>query len=96
MAFDIYGNDLQNGHCEVHPWVAIEYPCPVCIENNRKQNQERIQAQIDPEEKIHNDLKEIAHYYGGRPEGWKKLREVIDMLEDNENEAVFERHFSRD
>lgn len=33
------------------------------------------------------DLKEIAHYYGG----WNKLREVIDMLEDNENEAAYER-----
>jgi len=39
------------------------------------------------EDKNHFDLKELAHYYGG----WKELRKVIDMLEDNENEAAFER-----
>ena len=30
MSFDIHGNKLQQGHCEVHPQVAEEYPCSVC------------------------------------------------------------------
>jgi hypothetical protein len=30
MAFDIYGERLTPGHCEVHPWVAEEYPCFQC------------------------------------------------------------------
>jgi len=34
------------------------------------------------------DLKEIAHFYGG----WDELREVIKRLEDNDNEAAWERH----
>lgn len=31
MAFDIHGEHLEKGHCEVHPWVAHEYPCPICM-----------------------------------------------------------------
>lgn len=30
MAFDIYGNNLRRGHCEVHPNVHEEYPCALC------------------------------------------------------------------
>lgn len=37
-----------------------------------------------------NDLKEIAHWFGG----WDELRKVIDKLEYNEKEADFERHYS--
>ncbi len=40
------------------------------------------------EDEIHRDLREIAFYYGG----WEKLREVIAILEDNDNEAAFERY----
>lgn len=38
MAYDIYGNDLKRGHCEVHPEVAEEYPCFVCISERDKNN----------------------------------------------------------
>ncbi len=41
-------------------------------------------------EEIHTDLKEAAHWFGG----WAELRKVIDMLEDNANEAAYERHTS--
>ncbi len=30
MAYDIYGDRLRRGYCEVHPDVAEEYPCSVC------------------------------------------------------------------
>ena len=36
------------------------------------------------EEINHYDLKEMSHYYGG----WKQLREVIEMLEDNDYAAA--------
>jgi hypothetical protein len=36
------------------------------------------------------DLREMALYYGG----WNELRKVIDRLEDNDNEAAYERHTS--
>lgn len=28
MPYDIYGNPLKRGHCEVHPWINVEHPCP--------------------------------------------------------------------
>ncbi len=31
MAFDVYGNHLKPGYCEVHPDVREEYPCSECI-----------------------------------------------------------------
>jgi hypothetical protein len=30
MAFDIYGNRLRQGYCEVHPHVHESYPCSEC------------------------------------------------------------------
>lgn len=39
------------------------------------------------EQEIIEELKETAHYYGG----WDKLREVIKQLEDNDNEAAYDR-----
>ena len=41
MAYDIYGERLTPGHCEVHPWVAVEYPCPVCMESHGRHAQEK-------------------------------------------------------
>jgi hypothetical protein len=43
MSYDIYGEVLSRGHCEVHPWVHEEYPCSLCFADNekyRKQNQQ--------------------------------------------------------
>lgn len=40
MSFDIHGNPLSPGHCEVHPWVHAEYPCPQCV-HEREQNDNR-------------------------------------------------------
>ena len=31
MGYDIYGEPLRPGHCEVHPHVHEEYPCSLCI-----------------------------------------------------------------
>lgn len=43
MAWDIYGNTLTRGHCEVHPQVAQEYPCYICMEESRKADEQRRQ-----------------------------------------------------
>jgi hypothetical protein len=42
----------------------------------------------EQEELNEKDLREMALYHGG----WDKLKEVIAMLEDNDNEAAWERH----
>lgn len=67
MSWDIYGEPLRRGHCEVHPHVHEEYPCSVCI--SEKQAWDQAQAamlaaaptgDISPDEQ---SLRE-AHYQG--------------------------------
>jgi len=41
MAFDIYGNHLRPGYCEVHPDYYGEYPCDLCLEDSRCRQTER-------------------------------------------------------
>jgi len=60
MSYDIYGNNLARGHCEVHPWVGEEYPCSLCYEENDKHNkQNKIYNQ---QEKDYYDAMEREHY----------------------------------
>jgi hypothetical protein len=56
MAWDIYGDTLERGHCEVHPWVHCEYPCPTCIAE-QKRNQE-----LKRQENEHYAAIEREHY----------------------------------
>ena len=44
-------------------------------------------AYKESEKECETDLKEIAHFYGG----WDELKKVIDRLQDNANEAAFDR-----
>jgi len=36
MSFDIYGNNLRSGYCEVHPDVHQSYPCSLCYAERKK------------------------------------------------------------
>ena len=61
MSWDIYGNQLRRGHCEVHPSVPESYPCAYCYEEeetNRRQNEQRM-----PEPSI-EDMCDPHEYYG--------------------------------
>lgn len=51
MSFDIYGERLSSGHCEVHPWVHAEYPCPVCMADNDKRRREK-----EEERRYHREM----------------------------------------
>lgn len=55
MSWDIYGNPLTRGHCEVHPHVAEEYPCFVCIAEKEKHA-------IDRERELEHHKLQIAEY----------------------------------
>lgn len=61
MSWDIYGNPLQRGHCEVHPYVHEEYPCSLCMNESyqyeeRKKIEREMQAQCERDyEKYHNE-----------------------------------------
>lgn len=41
MAYDIYGNVLTRGNCEVHPWVGEEYPCSLCYRERQEYDRQR-------------------------------------------------------
>ena len=56
MSFDIYGENLAVGHCEVHPWVHAEYPCPVCLSDSNKRRSEKLE-----EERYYREM-EAAYY----------------------------------
>lgn len=58
MSFDIYGNHLRPGYCEVHPDFQHPYPCPLCVEYQRSFEQE-------PPEPEPNYCAENGHPYDG-------------------------------
>ena len=39
MSWDIYGQPLRSGHCEVHPDVHEEYPCSLCFMEKDRQEE---------------------------------------------------------
>jgi hypothetical protein len=60
MAFDIYGGNLQRGHCEVHPHVHEEYPCSVCLSESRRKRDEQREYQRHCEEQAAAYYAELA------------------------------------
>ena len=47
MSYDIWGNPLPRGHCEVHPHVHEEYPCSVCMAEKRSREQASQQSEAE-------------------------------------------------
>lgn len=41
MSFDIYGEWLQPGHCEVHPYIHEEYPCSACLASRKRKQRDK-------------------------------------------------------
>ena len=41
MSYDIYGHPLRRGYCEVHSYVHQEYPCELCITQDRARAQDK-------------------------------------------------------
>ena len=67
MSYDIYGNNLKRGHCEVHPQVGEDYPCSLCYaeDNNRnmnKQQNSQEQKYYKQQEKEYYEAQEHGHY----------------------------------
>jgi len=65
MSFDIYGNYLRSGYCEVHPDHRGDYPCDLCKEEEyyRQQQEEEEYRQQQEEEEYHAQLQEQEAYY---------------------------------
>ncbi len=70
MAFDIYGNNLRQGFCEVHPHVQQEYPCGICCRAEKENRQQEA-----------NWKKQQKDYYKHLElQGQETVRVVIDEL----------------
>ena len=64
MPYDIYGNNLRNGFCEVHPYVGQEYPCQICCQEiereKQRQRENRENSQLQNEQyHLHSTLQQI-------------------------------------
>lgn len=44
MSYDIFGEPLRRGHCEVHPHVHEEFPCSVCLMERKEEQRHRQEA----------------------------------------------------
>lgn len=63
MGYDIYGNNLASGHCEVHPHINEPYPCSLCYaESQQNDMYSKQQSQQDQEEAEYYAAMERAHY----------------------------------
>jgi hypothetical protein len=66
MPWDIFGNLLCPGYCEVHPHIHEEYPCSLCIVEARdmlKDIRDRAhQRMVDEHEKEMYEQAEREHY----------------------------------
>lgn len=69
MSWDIYGEPLRRGYCEVHPHVHEEYPCSVCLQENNKSN---VQPSYEMNEMQYH-LEMCQHYI-------KHLEDEVDRL----------------
>jgi len=71
MSYDIYGESLRCGHCEVHPHVHEEYPCSVCIAEKHQHDSGPAQCNGDPSQC------ESAHYLGQAQEEITRLQSEL-------------------
>ena len=80
MPYDIYGNSLQRGHCEVHPDVPEDYPCSVCMAQWRFQQKEPEPPEPEPEPTL-------MDYIGFDANRFKAAAEKV--VESKEDETAF-------
>lgn len=85
MAFDIYGKNLRENHCEVHPWVHETYPCTICfqegeLQKRKNRKQEPIDNRLHPDDPLNSFpslsdwLQHIGCYGAGQSmEQWGKI-----------------------
>jgi len=48
VAFDIYGNKLRRGYCEVHPDVKSPYPCYYCLLDAEYEHEREPELEWEP------------------------------------------------
>lgn len=84
MSYDIWGNPLARGHCEVHPHVHEEYPCSVCLSEKRHREQESQQSEVE-----YNMGMEIEKLKSERQELLKSLESLLDITAESQGVAGY-------
>ena len=84
MSWDIYGNTLQRGHCEVHPHVHEEYPCSVCLSERRQRDEANRDHQAQ-----HDMILEVERLKMQRDELLAALQGMIDIANDSQGVAGY-------
>jgi len=78
MSYDIYGNTLQRGYCEVHPDVPEEYPCSVCLQRDQRESEP---SQPEPT---------VMDYIGFDVNKFKDISlAIIDAAEQNNEDKFY-------
>ena len=88
MPYDIHGNNLRNGFCEVHPYVEQEYPCQICYQEiereEQRQRENREHSQLQNEQyHLQTALQQqhIEKLEAEKKELLEALEKVTDLLE---------------
>ena len=84
MSFDIFGQPLKRGHCEVHPHVNEEWPCSLCLmeSEQRRRTESNDNAQ-------HDMILEVEHLKMQRDELLAALQGMIDIANDSQGVAGY-------
>ena len=82
MSWDIYGNPLKRGNCEVHPHVHEEYPCSVCLSERRQRDEANRDHQAQ-----HDMILEVEHLKMQRDELLTALEEIASCATPYGNRA---------
>jgi len=80
MPYDIYGNSLRRGYCEVHPDVPEEYPCSECMRRYERESEPPEPEQPEPT---------VIDYIGFDADKFKAISETIVMAAEENNEGKF-------
>ena len=77
MSFDIFGQPLKRGHCEVHPHVNEEWPCSLCLmeSEQRRLTESNNNAQ-------HDMILEVEHLKMHCEHTDKLIQQAVSHLED--------------
>ena len=89
MPYDIYGQNLRAGHCEVHPHIHEEYPCSQCM--IEKEREEQRQAACYQQEREDYERQQELDHLRAENERLSAERSALQAIvnEQAENEGLW-------
>ena len=93
MSYDIWGNPLRSGHCEVHPHVHEVYPCSMCLAEQQRHNQQQEYDKVAELEHYLNQAAEEIYRLSAESRRLKAaLLEIIDETDGIDCDGCFVRN----